>query len=129
MVLEKKPESSKDLASEKKTKKVKSSNSMEPAPTNIMETTDTDNSNVDGVNINKFGAKKTSRWNWPKIDVSLKDLEKVTTHQSKRISNLQKDKAQSQVKYHLLLTRYHEAKLSHNIHSILYEYSSHKHIH
>ena len=76
MVLENKPESSKDLASEKKTKKVKSSNSTEPAPTNIMDTTDTDNSDVDGVNINKFGAKKTSRWYRLKIDLSLKDLEK-----------------------------------------------------
>ena len=129
MVLEKKPESSKDLASEKKTNKVKSSTSMEPAATNIMETTYTDNSDVDGVHINKFGAKKTSRWNQPKIHVSLKDLEQVPTCQSKRISRLQKDKAQSQVKYHLLLTRYHEAKLSDNIHSILYEYLSHKHIH
>ena len=129
MVLEKKPESSKDLASEKKNNKVKSSTSTEPAATNIMETTDTDNSNVDGVNINKFGAKKTSRWNQLKIDVSLKDLEKVPTRRSKRISKLQKDKTQSQVKYYLLLTRYHKAKLSHNIHSILYEYSSHNHIH
>ena len=94
-----------------------------------METTDTDNSNVDGVHINKFGAKKSSRWNWSKIDVSLNYLEKVPTRRSKRISKLQKDKAQSQVKYHLLLTRYHEAKLSDNIHSILYEYSNHKHIH
>ena len=84
MVLEKKPESSKDLASEKITNKVKSSTSMEPAATNIM-TTDTDNSDVDGVYINKFGAKKTSRWNRPKNDVSLKDLEKVPTHRSKRI--------------------------------------------
>ena len=75
------------VVSEKKPKKVKSSNSMEPAPTNIMDTTDTDNSDVVGVNINKFGAKKTSRWNRPKIDVSLKDLEKVPTRQSKRISN------------------------------------------
>ena len=129
MVLEKKPESSKDLASDKETNKLKSSTSTEPAATNIMERTDTDDSDVDGVNINKFGAKKTSRWYHPKIDVSLKDLEKVPTRRSKRISNLQKDKAQSQVKYHLLLTRYHEAKLSHNIHSILYEYLSHKHIH
>ena len=121
MVLEKKPESSKDLTSEKKPNKVKSLTSTEPAATNIMETTDTDNSDVDGVHINKFGAKKTFRWNRPKIDVSLKDLEKVPTHQSKRISKLQKDKAQ--------MTRYHEAKLSDNIHSILYEYSNHKHIH
>ena len=100
MVLEKKPESSKDLVSNKETNKVKSSTSMKPAATNIMETTDTDNSDVDGVNINKFGAKKTSRWHCPKIDVSLKDLEKVPTCRSKRISKLQKEKTQSQVKYY-----------------------------
>ena len=129
MVLENTPESHKDLGCDKETKKVKYSNCTELAPTNIMETTDTDNSNVDGVHINKFGAKKTSRWNRPKIDVSLKDLEKVPTRRSMRISNLWKDKAQSQVKYHFLLTRYHEAKFSHNIHSILYEYLSHNHIH
>ena len=81
MVLEKKPESSKDLASDKETNKLKSSTSTEPAATNIMERTDTDDSDVDGVNrsIDKFGAKKTSRWHRPKIDVSLKDLEKVPT--------------------------------------------------
>ena len=79
MVLENTPESNKDLGSDKETKKVKYSNRTELALTNIMETTDTDNSDVDGIHINKFGAKKTSRWNWPKIDVSLKDLEKVPT--------------------------------------------------
>ena len=119
MVLEKKPESSKDLASNKETNKLKSSTSTEPAATNIMERTDTDDSDVDGVNINKFGAKKTSRWHCPKIDVSLKDLEKVPTCRSKRISKLQKEKTQSQVKYYLLLTRYHKSKLCHNIHSNL----------
>ena len=119
MVLEKKSESDKDLASDKKTNKLKSSTSMEPAATNIMERTDTDDSDVDSVNINKFGAKKTSRWHRPKIDVSLEDLEKVPTHRSKRISKLQKEKKQSQVTYHLLLTRYHKSKLCHNIHSNL----------
>ena len=88
MVLEKKLESSKDLGNDKETNNVKSSTSMEPAATNIMERTDTEDSDVD-VNINKFGAKKTSRWHRPKIDVSLKDLEKVPTCRSKRISKLQ----------------------------------------
>ena len=99
MVLEKKPESGKDLTSNKETNKLKSSTSTEPAATNIMERTDTDDSDVDSVNINNFGAKKTFRWHRPKIDVSLKDLEKVPTHQSKRISKLQKEKTQSQVTY------------------------------
>ena len=62
-----------------------------------MDTTDTETSDVDAVNINKFGPKKTSRWNRPKIDVSLKDLEKIPTRWSKRISQLQKDKSQSKV--------------------------------
>ena len=79
--------------------KVNCSSSMEPAATNIMEGTDTEDSDVDVVNINKFGAKKTSRWHWLKIDVCLKDLEKVPTHRSKRISKLQKEKTQSQVNF------------------------------
>ena len=108
MVLENKPESSQDLASDINNKDMKSSNSMQPGPKNIMDTTDTEDSDVDSVHINKFGAKKNSRWNRPKIDVSLKDLEK----RSKRISNLQKAKAQSQVKYNLLMTRYHAAVIS-----------------
>ena len=57
--------------------KVKKSESTEETNKNVMETTDTDNSDVENVNINKFGSKKTSRWNRPKIDLSLKDLEKV----------------------------------------------------
>ena len=119
MVLEKKLESSKDLGNNKETNNVKSSTSMEPAATNIMERTDTEDSDVDIVNINKFGAKKTSRWHQPKIDVSLKDLEKVPTRQSKRISKLQKEKTQSQVNFFLLLTRYHKSQLCHNIYSNL----------
>ena len=71
---------------------------------NLLDTTDTESSDVDPVNMNKFGAKKTSRWNRPKIDVSVKDLEKVPTRRSKRISQLQKEKAQSQVKYYLFQT-------------------------
>ena len=119
MVLEKKLESSKDLGNDKETNNVKSSTSMEPAATNIMERTDTEDSDVDVVNINKFGAKKTSRWHRPKIDVSLKDLEKVPTRRSKRISKLQKEKTQSQVNFFLLLTRYHKSQLCHNIYSNL----------
>ena len=103
MVLEKKLESSKDLGNDKETNNVKSSTSTEPAATNIMERTDTEDSNVDIVNINKFGAKKTSRWHHPKIDVSLKDLEKVPTRRSKRISKLQKEKTQSQVKFFFII--------------------------
>ena len=62
MVLEKKHESSKDLGNNKETNNVKSSTNTELAATNIMERTDTDDSDVDIVNINKFGAKKTFRW-------------------------------------------------------------------
>ena len=76
MVFEKKHESCKDLGNNKETNNVKSSTSTEPAATFIMERTDTEDSDVDIVNINKFGAKKTSRWHRSKIDVSLKDLEK-----------------------------------------------------
>ena len=113
MVLENKLESSKDLGNDKETNNVKSSTSTEPAATNIMERTDTEDSDVDIVNINKFGAKKTSRWHRPKIDVSLKDLEKC------QISKLQKEKTQSQVNFFLLLTRYHKSQFCHNIYSNL----------
>ena len=119
MVLEKKLESSKDFGNDKETNNVKSSTRTEPAATNIMGRTDTEDSGVDVVNINKFGAKKTSRWYRPKIDVSLNDLEKVPTRRSKRISKLQKEKTQSQVKKFLLLTRYHKSQLCHNIYSNL----------
>ena len=112
MVLENKPESSQDLVSDINNKDMKSSNSTQPGPKNIMDITDTEDSDVDDVHINKFGAKKTSRWNRPKIYVSFKDLEKVPTRRSRRISNLQKAKAQSQVKYNLLMTRYHAAVIS-----------------
>ena len=77
--------------------KAKILNYLERNDKNLLDTTDTETSDVDAVNINKFGAKKTSRWNRPKIDVSLKDLEKIPTRQSKRISQLQKDKSQSKV--------------------------------
>ena len=116
MVLEKKLESSKDLGNDKETNNVKSSTSTEPAATNIMGRTDTEDSDV---NINKFGAKKTSRWHRLKINVSLKDLEKVPTGRSERISKLQKEKTQSQVNFFLLLTRYHKSQLCHNIYSNL----------
>ena len=105
--------------------KVKKYESTEQTNKNFMETTDTDNSDVENVNINKFGSKKTPRWNRPKIDLSLKDLEKVPTCRSKRIHNLQKEKSQSQVNiYYLLLSTFKiMPKYTNNI-SILYEYSS-----
>ena len=104
--------------------KVKKFESTEEINKNVMETTNTDNSNVENVNINKFGSKKTSRWNRPKIDLSLKDLEKVPTCRSKRIHNLQKEKCQSQVNMYLLLSRFKIMPKSTNNISILYEYSS-----
>ena len=119
MVLEKKLQSSKDLGNDNKTNNVNSSTSKEPAATNIMQRTDTEDSDVNVVNINKSGAKKTSWWHRPKIDVSLKDLEKVPTCRSKRISKLQKEKTQSQVKCFLLLTRYHKSQFCNNIYSNL----------
>ena len=85
---------------------------------NILDTTDTENSDVDAVNMNKFGSKKTSRWNRPKIDLSLKDLEKVPTRRSKRISKLQKEKSQSQVKFYLFPTILQQCNNNANKYSI-----------
>ena len=81
---------------------------------NLLDTTDTETSDVDAVNMNKFGAKKTSRWNRPKMDVSVKDLEKVPTRRSKRISQLQKEKSQSEVKYFLFQSRLKQSKINVN---------------
>ena len=53
-------------------------NALEMNDKNLLDTTDTESSDVDAVNMNKFGAKKTCRWNRLKIDLSLKDLEKVS---------------------------------------------------
>ena len=93
-------------------------NASEMNDKNILDTTDTENSDVDAVNMNKFGSKKTSRWNRPKIDLSLKDLEKVPTRRSKRISKLQKEKSQSQVKFHLFPTILQQCNNNANKYSI-----------
>ena len=122
--LQNKPESTKDSMTNENGQKVKKFESTEEINKNVMETTDTDNSDVENVNINKFGSKKTSRWNRPKIDLSLKDLEKVPTCRSKRIHNLQKQKCQSQVNMYLLLSTFKIMPKSTNNISILYEYSS-----
>ena len=122
--LQNKPESTKDSMRNENGQKVKKlvlKKSTEEINKNVMETTDTDNSDVENVNINKFGSKKTSRWNRPKIDLSLKDLEKVPTRRSKRIHNLQKEKCQSQVNMYLLLSRFKIMLKSTNNISILYE--------
>ena len=58
MVFEKKYESSKDLGNNKETNNVKSSTNTEPAATNVMERTDTEDSDVDVVNINKIWGQK-----------------------------------------------------------------------
>ena len=83
-----------------------SSERNEGKSTNVMEATDS--SDVEKLNINKFGSKKTSRWNRPKIELPVKDLEKVPTRRSKRIHDLKKDKAQTQVQYIFYLTRFVE---------------------
>ena len=122
--LQNKPESTKDSMTNENGQKVKKFESTEEINKNVMETTDTDNSDVENVNINKFGSKKTSRWNRPKIDLSLKDLEKVPMRRIKRIHNLQKQKCQSQVNMYLLLSTFKIMPKSTNNISILYEYSS-----
>ena len=120
--LQNNPESTKNSITNENGQKVKKCESTEETNTNFMETTDTDSSDVENVNINKFGSKKTSRWNRPKIDLSLKYLEKVPTHRSKRILNLQKEKSQSQVNMYLLFSRFKiMPKYTNNI-IILYEY-------
>ena len=63
----------------------------------LMEMTDGDSSDADASNINKFGANKTRRWNRPKIDVSVKDMEKAPTRRSSRIYKLNKEKCETQV--------------------------------
>ena len=116
------PESTKNSITNENGQKVKKYESTEETNTNFMETTDTDSSDVENVNINKFGSKKTSRWNRPKIDLSLKYLEKVPTRRSKRILNLQKEKSQSQVNMYLLFSTFKiMPKYTNNI-IILYEY-------
>ena len=70
-----------------------------------MSMTDTENSDVDTNNVNRFGQNKTSRWNRPKVVVPLKDLEKVPTRRSKCIHDIQRDKSQAQVK--LMCLFYH----------------------
>ena len=62
-----------------------------------MEITDADSSDADASNVNKFGANKTRRWNRPKIDVSVKDMEKAPTRRSSRIYKLNKEKCATQV--------------------------------
>ena len=120
--LQNNPESTKNSITNENGQKVKKYESTEETNTNFMETTDTDSSDVENVNINKFGSKKTSRWNRPKIDLSLKYLEKVPMRRSKRILNLQKEKSQSQVNMYLLFSTFQiMPKYTNNI-IILYEY-------
>ena len=64
---------------------------------NLMEMTDGDSSDADASNVNKFGANKTRRWNRPKMDVSVKEMEKAPTRRSSRIYKLNKEKNASQV--------------------------------
>ena len=56
--LQNKPESTKNSIRNENGQKVKKYESTEETNKNFMETTDTDNSDVENVNINKFGSKK-----------------------------------------------------------------------
>ena len=84
--------------SENKTLKGNASKDIDNSQSHLLDMTDADSSDADAPNINKFGANKTRRWNRPKIDVSVKDMEKAPTRRSSRIYKLNKEKCETQVK-------------------------------
>ena len=53
---------------------------------------------------NSYGQVKTKRWNRPKKDIPLKDMEIVPTRRSQRISNIRKSREQ-QVRYIKIFNR------------------------
>ena len=69
----------------------------------MLEITDAESSDIETSSTNKYGQAKTQRWNRPKVKPSLKEMEKVPTPGSKRISQLEKNKEKTQVIYQLLL--------------------------
>ena len=83
--------------SQNKPLKGNTSKDMSNSHRHLMEITDADSSDGDASNVNKFGANKTRRWNRPKIDVSVKDMEKAPTRRSSRIYKLNKEKCATQV--------------------------------
>ena len=72
---------------------------------NVMAVSESENSDADSNNVNRFGENKTSHWNRPKLVVPLKELEKVPTQRSKRIHNIQKEKSQAEVKLMFILSQ------------------------
>ena len=90
--------------SQNKTLKGNASKDIDNSHSHLMEMTDGDSSDADASNINKFGANKTRRWNRPKIDVSVKDMEKAPTRRSSRIYKLNKEKCETQVRKFLTIS-------------------------
>ena len=84
-------------ASKDKTLKGNGSKDIDNSQSHLLDITDVDSSDAEPSNVNKFGSNKTRRWNWPKIDVSVKDMEKAPTQRSSRIYKLHKEKCESQV--------------------------------
>ena len=84
-------------ASRDKTVKGNGSKDINNSQSNLLDMTDVDSSDAEQFNVNKFGSNKTRRWNQPKTDVSLKDMEKAPTWRSSRIYKLNKEKSESQV--------------------------------
>ena len=66
-------------------------------PSNLMEVTDTESSDTDACNTNRYGQKKMQCWNRPKVVPSLKEMEKVPVRRSHIISQMQKKEVEDQV--------------------------------
>ena len=64
---------------------------------NLMEITDTESSDTDTSNTNRYGQKKIQCWNRPKVVPSLKEMEKVPVRRSHRISQMQKKEMEEKV--------------------------------
>ena len=62
-----------------------------------MEITDTEISDTDTCNTNRYGQKKKQCWNRPKVVPSLKEMEKVPEWRSQRISQMQKKEMEDKV--------------------------------
>lgn len=58
------------------------------------DSTSNDSSDKEQVQTNRFGQVKTQRWHRPKPKIDLKQLEKVPTRRSQRLSNKKKQNIQ-----------------------------------
>ena len=89
------------------------SKDIDNSQSHLLDMTDVDSSDAEPSNVNKFGSTKTRRWNRPKIDVSVKDMEKAPTRRSSHIYKLHKEKCESQViKIFDYIFRQHYSKYS-----------------